>query len=246
MKTLKSCLATPQQCINKMGTTQSMECHYQILKIWEWAISRKNDLPAAHIPGKLLKGCSQNLLKGDIQFRKLSTTMIGQERKCLYFGRVDTVKFGIQILEPSTWVSHEKLQRFTFIHKYKCSYLPVNKFEKCTLAGAFMIKYGCQHCSAKQVSCKVMYLRWLILVFLMCFIWLLKNQLLNVFSIFFRYPQESDQQVSRKNNNLQRVSWDVTLNLKKQHIYYMYTLVKILQTSCLTTIECSTCQGKLS
>ena len=36
-----------------MGTSHSMECHHQVLKIWEWAIIHKNHLSAAHIPGKL-------------------------------------------------------------------------------------------------------------------------------------------------------------------------------------------------
>ena len=35
------------QCINKKGTSQSMECHHQVLRIC------KNHLSAAHIPGKL-------------------------------------------------------------------------------------------------------------------------------------------------------------------------------------------------
>ena len=39
--------------INKMGTSHSMECHHEVLKIWEWAIIYKNHLSAAHIPGKL-------------------------------------------------------------------------------------------------------------------------------------------------------------------------------------------------
>ena len=44
---------TAIHCINKMGTSHSMECHHQVLKIWEWAIINKNHLSAAHIPGKL-------------------------------------------------------------------------------------------------------------------------------------------------------------------------------------------------
>ena len=44
---------TAIHCINKMGTSHSMECHHQVLKIWEWAIIHKNHLSAAHIPGKL-------------------------------------------------------------------------------------------------------------------------------------------------------------------------------------------------
>ena len=39
--------------INKMGTSHSMECHHQVLKIWEWAVINKNYLSAAHIPAKL-------------------------------------------------------------------------------------------------------------------------------------------------------------------------------------------------
>ena len=30
-----------------------MEYHHQVLKNWEWEISRKNHLSEAHIPGKL-------------------------------------------------------------------------------------------------------------------------------------------------------------------------------------------------
>ena len=44
---------TAIHCINKMGTSHSMECHHEVLKIWEWAIIYKNHLSAAHIPGKL-------------------------------------------------------------------------------------------------------------------------------------------------------------------------------------------------
>ena len=36
-----------------MGTSHSMECPYQVLKIWEWAIIHKNHLSTAHIPVKL-------------------------------------------------------------------------------------------------------------------------------------------------------------------------------------------------
>ena len=44
---------TAIHCINKMGTSHSIECHHQSLKIWEWAIIHKNHLSAAHIPEKL-------------------------------------------------------------------------------------------------------------------------------------------------------------------------------------------------
>ena len=44
---------TAIQCINKMGTSHSIESHHEVLKIWEWAIIYKNHLSAAHIPGKL-------------------------------------------------------------------------------------------------------------------------------------------------------------------------------------------------
>ena len=45
---------TAIHCINKMGTSNSMECHHEVLKIWEWEIIYKNHLlSAAHIPGKL-------------------------------------------------------------------------------------------------------------------------------------------------------------------------------------------------
>ena len=43
---------TAIHCIIKTGTSHSMECHHQGLKIWEWAIIHKNHLSAAHIPGK--------------------------------------------------------------------------------------------------------------------------------------------------------------------------------------------------
>ena len=36
-----------------MGTSHSMECDQEALKIWEWAIIHKKLLSAAHIPGKL-------------------------------------------------------------------------------------------------------------------------------------------------------------------------------------------------
>ena len=38
-----------------MGTSHSMECHHQVLKIWEWTIIYKNYLSAALILGKLNK-----------------------------------------------------------------------------------------------------------------------------------------------------------------------------------------------
>ena len=44
---------TAIHCINKMGTSHSMGCHHEVLKIWEWTIIYKNHLSAAHIPGKL-------------------------------------------------------------------------------------------------------------------------------------------------------------------------------------------------
>ena len=44
---------TAIHCINKMGTSHSMECHHQVLKNWEWTIIHKNHLSAAHVPGKL-------------------------------------------------------------------------------------------------------------------------------------------------------------------------------------------------
>ena len=39
--------------LNKMGTSHSMECDQETLKIWEWAIIHKHLLSAAHITGKL-------------------------------------------------------------------------------------------------------------------------------------------------------------------------------------------------
>ena len=48
-------------CINKMGTSHSMECHHKVLKIWEWAIIYKNHLSADHIPGKLNTWLTRNL-----------------------------------------------------------------------------------------------------------------------------------------------------------------------------------------
>ena len=44
---------TAIHCINKIGTSHSMECHYQVLEIWEWAIIHKNHRSAAPISGKL-------------------------------------------------------------------------------------------------------------------------------------------------------------------------------------------------
>ena len=54
-KHIKIMSDTAIHCINKMGTSHSMECHHEVLKIWEWAIVYKNHLSAAHIPGKLNK-----------------------------------------------------------------------------------------------------------------------------------------------------------------------------------------------
>ena len=36
-------------CINKMGTSHSMECHYLTIRIWEWAMKSKIQLTAARI-----------------------------------------------------------------------------------------------------------------------------------------------------------------------------------------------------
>ena len=47
---------TAIQCITKMGTSYSMECHHQLLKIQEWTTIHKNHLLAAHIP-RMLNGC---------------------------------------------------------------------------------------------------------------------------------------------------------------------------------------------
>ena len=44
---------TAIHCINKMGTSHSMECRDQVINIWEWKIIHKNHLSAAHISGKL-------------------------------------------------------------------------------------------------------------------------------------------------------------------------------------------------
>ena len=44
---------TAIHCINKMGTSHLMECHQQVLKIWEREIINKNHLSVAHIPGQL-------------------------------------------------------------------------------------------------------------------------------------------------------------------------------------------------
>ena len=46
---------TAIHCIKKMGTSNSMECHHQVLKIWGWAIIHKNHLSTAYIPGKVNK-----------------------------------------------------------------------------------------------------------------------------------------------------------------------------------------------
>ena len=44
---------TAIHCYNKMGTSNSMECHHEVLKIWEGAIIHKNHLSTTHIPVKL-------------------------------------------------------------------------------------------------------------------------------------------------------------------------------------------------
>ena len=44
---------TPINCINKMGISHSIKCYYQVPKIYEWEISQKNHLSAAHILEKL-------------------------------------------------------------------------------------------------------------------------------------------------------------------------------------------------
>ena len=44
---------TAIHCINKTVTSHSMECHHQVIKIWEQAIIHKTNLLAVHIPGRL-------------------------------------------------------------------------------------------------------------------------------------------------------------------------------------------------
>ena len=44
---------TAIHCNNEMGTSHSMECHHQVLKIWEWTVIQKNYLSLAHISKKL-------------------------------------------------------------------------------------------------------------------------------------------------------------------------------------------------
>ena len=46
-------ITTTINCINKMGISHSVKCRHQVLKIWEWAISHKNNLSAAQIPVKV-------------------------------------------------------------------------------------------------------------------------------------------------------------------------------------------------
>ena len=43
---------TAISCINKMGTSHSMDCHYLIVRIWEWAMKSNIQSTAAHITGK--------------------------------------------------------------------------------------------------------------------------------------------------------------------------------------------------
>ena len=44
--------------ISKMGTSHSMKCHHQVLKIWEWAIIHKNHLTSQGNQTQLLiKSC---------------------------------------------------------------------------------------------------------------------------------------------------------------------------------------------
>ena len=39
-------------CINKMGTSHSMDCHYLTIRIWEWAIKSNIQLTSALMPEK--------------------------------------------------------------------------------------------------------------------------------------------------------------------------------------------------
>ena len=43
---------TAISCINKMGTSHSMDCHYLTVRIWEWAMKSNIEMTPAHIPGK--------------------------------------------------------------------------------------------------------------------------------------------------------------------------------------------------
>ena len=43
---------TAISCINKMGTSYSMDYHYLTVRIWDWAMKSNIQLTAAHIPGK--------------------------------------------------------------------------------------------------------------------------------------------------------------------------------------------------
>ena len=43
---------TAISCINRMGTSHSMDFHYLTVRIWEWAMKNNIQLTTAHIPGK--------------------------------------------------------------------------------------------------------------------------------------------------------------------------------------------------
>ena len=52
---------TAISCINKMGTSHSMDCHYLTFRIWEWAMKSNIQLTAAQISGKKMLLQIENL-----------------------------------------------------------------------------------------------------------------------------------------------------------------------------------------
>ena len=52
---------TAIHCIDKMRTSYSMECQYQVLNIREWGIILKNHLSAALLPEKIKQLLTKNL-----------------------------------------------------------------------------------------------------------------------------------------------------------------------------------------
>ena len=63
--------------------------------------------------------------------------------------------------------------------------------------------------------------------------------------IWFKYCEDQTNKEIKKNNRNLQSFLGLVLYLKKQHIFSMYQLVKIPQTSCFATFLSSACQRSL-
>ena len=94
----------------------------------------------------------------------------------------------------------------------------------------------------------------LILIFLIYYIWMFKNQVRNVSSSRFkRHVKQTNKQTNKQKNKQKRIIptyknefLGTYIHLKSSIKQSMYQQVKILQNSCFATFGSSTCHGNLS